>query len=574
MDFTATNAVCQRGRNSSLRSVCLLTALLASTSLVASPLMAEDRLPAGTPASASVEPVETSTTSAQPVSLELAQALKQAMSYGHSSLIASVYENTRITPFRAEAVLSQALVVAPGLSREIRLATDLALNHARAAGFGAGTPENSMRAATALLPGADNAVDLGTLTEFQRNWGLGAIGAQEAVNRNLTGKGVVVGVVDSGLDMLANGTPHAESAGRVDNRSTSLFHWYDPNLAVASGDVAAGFNRPANASQDGNGHGTHVAGIIAAAKDGNGMQGVAPGATILAIQALPSVQKSEVVDGSNNFVLNGTTYNTTALAYCGSAVYLTDEEQCSQASQIGLGTSAAIAYLATQKDVRVINGSFGPDPAAGEKTWATGDLSEEATAVRASLRAGQILTIAAGNERAKAPIYGENPSGIGLFPFISPSNAFKTNSAGERIYSGSDTADFSDMTDASLAAAEAADGIKRGRIIVVVATDSKKALAEYSNTCGVAAEWCIAAPGGTYDDSVERPIVSTYTGGTYKALQGTSMAAPHVAGAIAVLIEAFPTYTPAQITNILFETAEDLGATGTDSGLWPRLPAA
>ncbi|MCZ4288694.1 S8 family serine peptidase [Hoeflea alexandrii] len=565
MDFTATNAVCRRGRNSSLGSVCLLTALLASTSLVASPLMAANRLPAGGDAAASVETAVPSTAPAQSVSVELTEALKLAVSYGQSSLIASVYENTRITPFRADAVVSQAIALAPGLSREIRLATDLALSHARRMGLGAAASENSLRAATALPPGADNAVDLSTMTEFQRNWGLGAIGAQEAVIRNLTGKGVVVGVVDTGLDMLASGTPHSEFTGRVDERSASLYHWYDPNLAVAAGDVAAGFNRPSNASTDGSGHGTHVAGIIAAARDGNGMQGVAPGATILAIQGLASVQPSQFVDESNNFVINGTTYNAAALAYCGSAIYLTDEDQCTQANQMGIGTTAAITYLATQKDVRVINGSFGPDPAAGEKTWATGDLAEEATAVRASLMAGQILTIAAGNERAKAPIYGENPSGIGLFPFINPSNAFKTNSAGERIYSGSDTADFSDMTDASLAAAEAADGIKRGRIIVVVATDSKKVIADYSNTCGVAAEWCIAAPGGTYDDSVERPIYSTYTGGEYKALQGTSMAAPHVAGALAVLIEAFPTYTPAQITNILFETAEDLGAAGTDS---------
>lgn len=568
MTISAVNAVCQRNRHSSLRSICLLTALFASTSLIANPLMAADQLPAGGPAaagSATKEAAGTSTTSAQPVSVELTEALKLAVSYGQSSLIASVYENARITPFRVEAVRSQALALAPELSREISLAADLALNHARGLSFGAGASENSARAATALPPGADNAVDLGSMTEFQRNWGLGAIGAQEAVNRNLTGKGVVVGVVDSGLDRIANGTPHSEFIGRVDNRSTSLFHWYDPNLAVAAGDVAAGFNRPANASSDGNGHGTHVAGIIAAARDGNGMQGVASGATILALQALPSVQKSELVDGSNNFVINGTTYNTIALAYCGSAVYLTDDGQCRQANQMGTGTDAAIAYLATQKDVRVINGSFGPDPDVGATSWETGDLTAEATAVRASLMAGQILTIAAGNERAKAPIYAENPSGIGLFPFIKPSNAFKTNSAGARIYTGSEAADFSDMSEASLAAAEAADGIKRGRIIVVVATDSKKVIADYSNTCGVAAEWCIAAPGGTYDDRVERPIYSTYSGGDYKALQGTSMAAPHVAGALAVLIEAFPTYTPAQITNILFETAEDLGAAGTDS---------
>ncbi len=172
--------------------------------------------------------------------------------------------------------------------------------------------------------------------------------------------------------------------------------------------------------------------------------------------------------------------------------------------------------------------------------------------------------MAAGNERGVAPVYGENPSGIGLYPFMRPSNATALNSAGQRIYTGSENADFSDMTDAALTAAEAADGIKRGRIIVVVATDSQKVIADYSNYCGVAAEWCLAAPGGHDDQRVERLIYSTYPVNGYHAMQGTSMAAPHVAGAIAVLIEAFPTYTPAQIVNILFETAEDLGEAGTD----------
>jgi subtilase-type serine protease len=527
----------------------LFTTLMLSTSLNYTPVLASDLK---------------RTLPSQIISRELTDALKLAASHGSSSLIASVFENARITPFRAEAVRSQALILAPTLSREIQLATDMALNHARGMGYNIGTFANGMSAPAALPPGANNAVDLNSIPEFQRNWGLGAIGAQEAVNRNLTGKGVVVAVVDTGIDRIADGTPHSEFAGRIDPRSTSLFHWYDPNLAIAANDVAAGFDRPADASQDGNGHGTHVAGIIGAAKDGKGMQGVAPGATILAIQALPSVRSSEAVDENNNFVIDGSTYNTVQLTSCGPAL-LIDGKHCNPTNPIGLGTDAAIAYLATQKDVRVINGSFGPDPEAGAKTWLTGDLSDEATAVRASLKAGQILTIAAGNERSKAPVYGENPSGIGLFPFIRPSNATALNSAGERIYTGSSTADFSDMTDTALSAAEAADGIKRGRIIVVVATDSQKVIADYSNTCGVAAEWCIAAPGGTDDNRLERPIYSTYTSGGYAALQGTSMAAPHVAGAVAVLIEAFPTYSPSQITNILFETAEDLGAAGTDA---------
>ncbi|SMC98838.1 Uncharacterized conserved protein, contains a C-terminal beta-barrel porin domain [Rhizobium sp. RU36D] len=500
---------------------------------------------------------------ASEVTQALSDALKQAASYGHSSFIASVYENARLTPFRADAIRSEALSIAPNLSQEIRLATDMALSQARPVNAGAFASTDTVKAVT-RPPGADLSVNINTVSEFDRNWGLGAIGAQEALDNNFTGKGVVVGVVDTGIDRDVAGTTHPEFEGRLDERSTALYHWYDPNLAIASGNVNDGFVRPANGTEDGNGHGTHVAGIIAAAQNGQGMQGVAPGATILSIQGLASFQKSEDVDNDGNFVINGVTYNAGTLAACGSDIYLTNADQCNQASNLGIGTDAAIAYLATQSDVRVINGSFGPNAGVGATTWNTGDLTDEATAVRASLRAGQIITMAAGNERGYAPVYGENPSGLGLFPFIRPGNAYAVNSAGQRIYTGSDNADFSDMTDAALTAAEAADGVQRGRIIVVVATDSQKVIAAYSNYCGVAADWCIAAPGGIDDDNIERPIYSAYPVGSYKALQGTSMAAPHVAGAVAVLIEAFPNYTPAQITNILFETAEDLGEAGTD----------
>ncbi|QLF71637.1 S8 family serine peptidase (plasmid) [Peteryoungia desertarenae] len=528
----------------------MLSALLVSTALSPSSVRAEEHF----------------TVKMDAVSQSLVDALSLAHAHGQSSLLASVYENTRITPFRAQAVQSQAMALAPELAEPIRLATAIGVSHGlariKASGHAFGGIDSAQM--RTRPPGADNSVNLANVPEFDSNYGLGLIGAQKALDLGLTGKGVVVGVIDSGIDRTAGGVSHPEFAGRIDPRSTSLFHWFDPNAAVAAQDVSAGFVRPADASEDGEGHGTHVSGIIGAGQNGFGMQGVAPGASILSIQALLSLPASRWLDNANNFTIGATTYNAQFLALCGSDAYLTDVNRCVQADPLGLGTSSAIRYMATQSDVRVINGSFGPIIPDGSMTWNTGDLADEADAVRAALRAGQILTIAAGNDGVYAPVSAENPSGIGLFPFIRPGNAYATNSAGHRIYTGSETADFSDMTASALAAAEAADGIRRGRIIVVVATDSQKVLAEYSNKCGVAANWCLAAPGGTNDESVERPIVSTYTNGTYRALQGTSMAAPHVAGAIAVLVEAFPTYSPAQITNILFETAEDLGATGID----------
>jgi serine protease len=50
----------------------------------------------------------------------------------------------------------------------------------------------------------------------------------------------------------------------------------------------------------------------------------------------------------------------------------------------------------------------------------------------------------------------------------------------------------------------------------------------------------------------------------YDIKSGTSMAAPHVAGAIALVWSMAPDATPAQITNALIATASDLGAPGRD----------
>lgn len=59
-------------------------------------------------------------------------------------------------------------------------------------------------------------------------------------------------------------------------------------------------------------------------------------------------------------------------------------------------------------------------------------------------------------------------------------------------------------------------------------------------------------------------ILSTYTANTYSAIQGTSMAAPVVAGAAALLVAAHRargiTYTPAEILNLLTDSARPVAA--------------
>ena len=58
--------------------------------------------------------------------------------------------------------------------------------------------------------------------------------------------------------------------------------------------------------------------------------------------------------------------------------------------------------------------------------------------------------------------------------------------------------------------------------------------------------------------------INSAFGNSYSSQSGTSMAAPHIAGAIALLLEAKPNLKPADIKAILEQSAVDLGAEGKD----------
>lgn len=100
-------------------------------------------------------------------------------------------------------------------------------------------------------------------------WDMAMIGADRARAINPGSSGVVVGVLDSGVDSthpdLASAVDPARSAGCLSGKPDSRSAAWQPTESP---------------------HGTHVAGIIAAADDGSGVTGVAPGVRLASVKVV------------------------------------------------------------------------------------------------------------------------------------------------------------------------------------------------------------------------------------------------------------------------------------------------
>ena len=96
----------------------------------------------------------------------------------------------------------------------------------------------------------------------------------------------------------------------------------------------------------------------------------------------------------------------------------------------------------------------------------------------------------------------------------------------------------------------------RGLIIIAGSVDSNGVISDFSNRAGTSASVYLTAVG----ENVRAPDQTN----TPFLWSGTSFSAPQIAGAIALLAQAFPNMSGAQIVQLLYATARDLGAPGVD----------
>ncbi|EHR49942.1 subtilisin-like serine protease [Saccharomonospora marina XMU15] len=130
-------------------------------------------------------------------------------------------------------------------------------------GPGSAVPGNAPR-----IP-SRTGTDVTTADRSAEQWNLRAINATAAHSVDVGSRDVVVGVLDSGIDPA-----HPDLAGTVDAELSV-------GCLSGSPDHARSAWEPTTS-----GHGTHVAGILAAADDGRGITGVAPGVRLASVKVI------------------------------------------------------------------------------------------------------------------------------------------------------------------------------------------------------------------------------------------------------------------------------------------------
>jgi len=287
-------------------------------------------------------------------------------------------------------------------------------------------------------------------TEYANQYGLGLIGAKTANDSGYTGAGVRVAVNDTGVNGSHSEFDQTSQTGRNFSGSTTSL-------------------------TDINGHGTHVASIIAGERDTTGMRGVAYDAEIWSYK-----------------IFNDS----------GSATGINTDSKWAN----------TVDYHVTDS-IKVSNNSWGTTSVEVDEvntSWINSNYSNTVSAYKRAINNGTIFVFAAGNNGRIQPNW---ESGM---PYH-----------------------ISDIENGWLA---------------VMAVDENLQETAYTQRCGLAKDWCVAAPGGGDTQSSEGIYAAKSSGG-YIRYSGTSMAAPHVSGLLATVFQRFPSLSSSSVRNRILNTA-------------------
>lgn len=125
------------------------------------------------------------------------------------------------------------------------------------------------------------------------NWGNDRVGAADVWAKGIQGEGVIVAVVDSGVDLS-----HPQLKNQIARNDREVINGIDDDHNGYVDDVAGwDFYENSNRVTDGAGHGTHVSGIIAADPTAGPVKGLAPKAKILPLDFMGDDGAGSIGDG-------------------------------------------------------------------------------------------------------------------------------------------------------------------------------------------------------------------------------------------------------------------------------------
>ncbi|MGV9241310.1 S8 family peptidase, partial [Streptomyces nigra] len=315
-------------------------------------------------------------------------------------------------------------------------------------------------------------------------WDLRAIGADKAAQINPGSRKVTVAVIDTGVD-----DTHPDLAPNFSASQSA-------NCVGGKADTSEGAWRPYTS---GDYHGTHVAGEIAAARNGVGVAGVAPGVKVAGIK---------VSDPD-------------------SGLFYPENVVCA-------------FVFAADHGVEITNNSYYVDPWLYNCKTDPDQKAIVDAVNRAQLyaqRKGTLHVASAGN-----------------------SNHDLASDAIEDASSPNDTTPVPRTIDPSVCLDIPT---QLPGVLTVSATGVQKAKSYYSSYGHRVVDVAAPGGDGRYQvpdtPSKNGRILSTLPDGGYGFLQGTSMASPHAAGVAALLKSRYPKATPAQLTALLKVQADNPG---------------